>query len=298
MRKPSSLLTRSKPYAAVLAFTLPALIFYLVFKIWPIFYGAFLSFHKWNFIAEPQWVGLSNFLSMFDKKQFVLALKNTGIYIVAMLPFFIVFPLLIALAVDSMKNKPFQSFSKTMMFVPTILAFSIISIVWLWMYNERYGVLNNMLRMLGFEGYAWAVDKRTAIVAVVLVSGWKSLGSNMILFIAGLVNIPREYIEAAYIDGCNAWQCFWRVKLPLLSSTLIYMITTSIVLASETVFAPINLITMGGPNWASSNLTYLIYKYAFSYFNIGMASAIALFTFVLFVAITLGLNKALRRLEY
>lgn len=298
MRKPSSLITRSKPYAAVLAFTLPALIFYLVFKIWPIFYGAYLSFHKWNFISEPQWVGLANYASMFDKKQFVLALKNTGIYILAMLPFYIIFPLAIALAVQSIKNKKLQSFTKTMMFVPTILAFSIISLVWLWMYNEKYGVLNNILRLLGFSGYAWTVDKRTALFSVVLVSGWKNIGSNMILFIAGLVSIPQEYVEAAYIDGCNSVQCFFKVKLPLLSSTMIYMITTSIVLASETVFAPINLITMGGPNWASSNLTYLIYKYAFSYFNIGMASAIALFTFVLFVVITLVLNRGLRRLEY
>lgn len=297
MRRSSSWLTKSKLYVAVLAFTFPALIFYLVFKIWPIFYGAYLSLHKWNFVSTPQWVGVANYASMFDKKQFVLALKNTGIYILAMLPFFIVIPLMIALAVESIKSRFFQNFAKTMMFVPTILAFSIISLVWLWMYNEKYGVINNILRIFGLEGYAWTVDKRTAMFSVILVSGWKSLGSNMILFIAGLVNIPQEYVEASYIDGCNAWQCFWKITLPLLSSTMVYMITTSIVLASETVFAPINLITLGGPNWASSNLTYLIYKYAFSYFNIGMASAIALFTFVLFVIITLGLNKGLRRFK-
>lgn len=281
-----------------LLYCLPALIFFGVFKYWPMIYSAILSFAKWNFVSDLKWVGWSNYASMFTKAMFTKGLGNTFLYIVALLPFFIVIPLLLATLLLAVRNEKLQGVYKALYFMPTILAFSIICIVWIWMYNPTYGVLNNLLHLIGMEGYAWVSDPKTAFFAIVLVCGWKYMGQNMILFMAGLLNISNDCIEAATIDGANAWQCFWRIKFPLIAPTTVYVLLTSVIFAAERAFTAINLLTQGGPSYSTTNLSYVIYEFAFKYYNIGMASAIAVFTSIIFLVITIIMMRSMGGFGY
>ena len=130
---------------------LPVIAAYGLFKYWPMIYSAVLSFAKWNFVSDLKWVGWSNYASMFSKAMFTKGLGNTFLYIVALLPFFIVIPLLLATLLLAVRNEKLQGIYKALYFMPTILAFSIICIVWIWMYNPTYGVLNNLLHMIGMD---------------------------------------------------------------------------------------------------------------------------------------------------
>ncbi len=279
-------------------YVLPAIVFFGLFKYWPMVYSSVLSFAKWNFVSSLKWVGASNYAAMFGKAMFLKGIGNTFLYIFALLPFFIVIPLILAVMLLSVKNRKAQGLYKALYFMPTVLAFSIICIVWIWMYNPSYGVLNNILVKLGLTGQAWVSDPKTAFFAIVLVCGWKYMGQNMILFLAGLLNISQDCIEAATIDGANGWQCFWHIKFPLLAPTTVYMLLTSVIFAAERAFTAINLLTQGGPSYTTTNLSYVIYEFGFKYYNIGMASAIAVFTSTIFLIITIVMVRTMGGFGY
>lgn len=284
-----NMLYKQKDRKNVLLFLLyvsPALILYFLFKIWPIIYSFYLSFFNWNFIKSMKWNGLKNYLGMFTREEFIAALRNTLYYILGFVPAFIILPLLFSVALVSIKNEKAQNTYKALLFVPAILALSIICFVWMWMFNPSFGAMNNLLAIFNVDGFAWLSDKNTALFSIILVAGWKFLGSNLILFYAGLVSISREYTEAALIDGATNWQVFWKIKWPLLSPTTLYIVTTSVIFAAERAFIPINILTQGGPANTTTNLSHVIYRFGFEYFNIGLASSAAIFTSLFFLLIT------------
>ncbi len=298
VRGKQQLSRRKSQIPGFLLYVLPALVFFGLFKYWPMIYSSVLSFAKWNFVSDLKWVGLSNYSSMFGKAMFLQGIGNTFLYILALLPFFIVVPLILALMLLNVRNGKAHGFYKALYFMPTILAFSIICIVWIWMYNPDYGVLNNILAKLGLPGRAWVSEPGTAFFSIVLVCGWKYMGQNMILFLAGLLNISQDCIEASTIDGANGWQCFWHIKFPLLAPTTVYMLLTSVIFAAERAFTAINLLTQGGPSYTTTNLSYVIYEFGFKYYNIGMASAIAVFTSIIFLIITIVMMRSMGGFGY
>lgn len=279
-------------------FFLPALIFYGVFKYFPIIYSGVLSFAKWNFVKDISWVGLSNYTSMFSKSMFMMGLGNTFRYIVAFLPFFVVIPLVLATLILNVRNRSVQSVFKAFLFIPTVLAMSICCMVWLWIYSPSFGFLNRLLTSLGFDSISWLSDKKYAFGAVVVVCGWKFIGQNMILFMAGLLNVPEQCVEAARIDGANEWQTFWKVRFPLIMPTTVYIVITAVIFAADRAFTAIHILTTGGPSYSTTNLAYVIYEFAFKSYNIGMASAIAVFTSALYLVLTIIMMKALGGFEY
>lgn len=282
---------RRKNNLAFFLYLLPVLVLYGVFKYWPIAYSLFLSFFKWNFVGKMKWIGLDNYLGMFGRESFVHALINTGYYILGLFPFFVILPLVLAVMVLAVRNSRVQNVNKVLLFMPNILAFSIICMVWMWIFNPGFGLLNNLLKLVGHQGYSWLSDERTALFSVILVSGWKHIGANMILFIAGLLTISKDYTEAATIDGANGWQTFWHIKWPLLAPTSVYLLTTSVIFAAERAFTPINILTKGGPSETTTNLSHIIYRFGFEYFNIGLTSATAIFTAVLFFILMFVMMK-------
>lgn len=282
-----------------LLYCLPALVFFGVFKYWPMIYSAVLSFAKWNFVADLKWIGWSNYQSMFGKEMFIKGIGNTFLYIIALLPFFIVLPLMLATFLLEVRNKRMQSIYKALYFLPTVLAFSIICYVWIWIYNPTYGLLNRFLSLFGGKTeISWLTDPKVAFFAIVLVCGWKYLGQNMILFMAGLLNVNNDCIEASTIDGANKWQCFWYIRFPLLGPTTVYLLLTSVIFAAERAFTAVNLLTEGGPSYRTTNLSYVIYEFGFKYYNIGMASAIAVFTSIIFLIITILMMRSMGGFGY
>jgi len=289
---PQKAATMRKEQIAFFLYVLPAMVVFILFKYWPIVFSAVLSFFKWDFVGSMKWVGLKNFVAMFTRESFQLAARNTLFYILGLFPFFVIFPLLFAVALTNLRGRFAQSFYKALIFIPTILAFSIVCLVWMWMFNPNFGLLNNFSLILGGRRIAWLAERNTALLSIVLVTGWKVIGSNFILYVAGLVMIPRDYIEAAIIDGASRWKTFWNIKWPLLGPTTIYIMVTAINYASEKAFTPINILTKGGPADVSTNLSHIIYVYGFTFFNIGLASATAIFTSLFFFIITKAMMTA------
>ena len=229
---------------------------------------------------------------------FVTGLKNTGLYVLALFPFFVLLPLALSALLAEVKSKKASSFYQAVFFMPTMLAFSIICIVWMWIFNPTSGVLNQAIAALGLgDGYSWLSDPNTAFFSIVLVCGWKYIGTHMILFLAGLKNVDQEIQEAAAVDGANAWQVFWRIKFPLLKNTTVYIVITSVIFAAERAFIAINLLTQGGPSYTTTNLSYVIYEFAFRSYNVGMASAISTFTAAIFLVVAIVMMRTMGGVE-
>lgn len=294
-RRSSAARKRALPYL----YMLPAIVFFIVFKYGPMIFGFVLSFFKWNFIGAMRWVGLSNYAGMFNRELFIIALKNTVGYTVALLPFQIILPLVLAMLILQVSRKGVSDFFKVTMFMPSILSFSITCMVWMWVFNPSFGSLNAILGLLGLKPQAWLNDENLAFWSIVLVSGWKSFGYNMIIFIAGLSAISEELVEAAMIDGATPWQIFWKVKWPLLGPTTFFVFITSLIFAADKAFVPINILTQGGPHNVTTNLAHAIYLYGFQVFNLGLANSVSIFTFLLFLLMTFLSMKVMgRRINY
>ncbi|MCD8224374.1 MAG: sugar ABC transporter permease [Clostridiales bacterium] len=276
----------------------PAIIAYGLFKYWPMVYSFILSFANWNFVSDLKWVGFRNYVDMFSKTMFIKGIFNTFKYIVYLFPFFVILPLVFAVMLLGVRNKFAQEFYKTLFFIPNILALSIVCMIWLWIFSSSYGLINNLLTILGIDTVNWLTNSKTAFACIIVVCGWKYLGMNMLLFIAGLLNVSQDCVEAAYIDGANGWQCFWRIKMPLLAPTTVYVVITSVIFAAERAFTAISVLTSGGPSYTTTNLSYVIYEFAFKYYNIGTASAIASFTSIFFLLLTIIMMRTMGGFGY
>jgi len=274
----------------------PAFVLLVVFKYWPMVFGLILSFLQWNFVsATKEFVGWSNYVGMFSRDTFLIALRNTPLYILALLPFYLALPLGLAVLLSGVRSKRLASIYKAVIFSPSVLSFAITCMVWLWIFNPLYGVLNRLLVLTGIPAVSWLSDSNVALWSIVLVSGWKTFGYNMVLLIAALSAISPQYVEAAEIDGATPWQIFWKIKWPLISPTMFFLLVTTIIFTAERAFIPINILTKGGPYEATTNLSFAIYLFGFQFFDAGLASATATFTFVLFLLITVFEIRYLER---
>lgn len=288
------------PNIAPYLYLAPALIPMALFMYWPMIFSLALSAMKWNFINPvKRFVGLANFGDLFQKELFWKSLINTFNYAAAIVPVQIVVPLALALLLDAVYSNRFRSLYQTVIFMPTVLSFAIVCMIWLWMFNPSHGFLNHLLGVFGVPGVSWLSEKQTALPAIALVTNWKLTGYNFIIFYAALTAISQEYIEAAVIDGARRRTIFWRIKLPLLSPTTFFVLVTTIIYSSDRVFIPINMLTRGEPFYSTTNLVFAIYRFSFQFFNVGVASAAATITFLIFLVITyLQLRFLQRRVHY
>jgi sn-glycerol 3-phosphate transport system permease protein len=285
-------LSKLEPYI----YLAPALVLLLVFKFWPMVFSLVLSVTNWKFTnPNLDWVGLTHYAGLFRRDTFTIALQNTPIYVVALAPFYLALPLILAVLLSNVVSERLHSAYKAIIFSPSVLSFAITCMVWMWMFNPVYGILNQVLGLFGLPGLSWLSDSKVALWSIVLVSGWRTFGYNMVLFLAALSAIPNDYLEAAQIDGASGWQLFWKIKWPLLSPTTFFMLVTTVMFAAERAFIPINILTRGGPYQATTNLSYAIYLFAFNFFDAGLASAAATLTFVLFLVVTIVQIRYLER---
>ncbi len=289
-----------RPNIAPYLYLAPALVPMIVFMYWPMVFSLALSAMKWNFINPvKQFVGLANYTEMFQKELFWKSLVNTFSYAAIIVPAQIIVPLILALLLFSVYSNRFKSLYQTIIFMPTVLSFAIVCMIWLWMFNPSHGFLNHLLRVFGVPEVSWLSERQTALPAIALVTNWKLTGYNFIIFYAALTAISQEYVEAAVIDGAASRMIFWRIKFPLLSPTTFFVLVTTIIYSSDRVFIPINMLTRGGPYYSTTNLVFAIYRFSFQFFNVGVASAAATVTFLIFLLITyLQLRFLQKRVHY
>ncbi|MGZ9585548.1 carbohydrate ABC transporter permease [Paenibacillus marinisediminis] len=267
-------------------FALPALTFLVVFLYYPLVYSFYISLTNWN-MTRPvkKFVGLNNYEWLLTNEDFYNSLKVTFIYTGLDVTLTLGFGLLLALLFNVHSSRLF-GFMRGILFMPHYISMVIAAMVFVWIYNSQYGLLNAVLRWFGLEGVNWLVDPTTVLPALVAVSVWKGAGFAMILFIAGMRSIPMEYYEASAIDGATRSRQFWNITLPLLSPMTLFLVITTFI-SSMQVFQSIDIMTNGGPLQASNAIVYWIYTMAFVDFKTGRASALVMVLFVIIMLLTL-----------
>lgn len=290
MKEFLSKLANQQNFAGVL-FILPALLGTIVFIIIPIICSFGLSFAKWDLLNPIQYVGLENYRVVLTEPVFVKIIINTFVYAIATSVFGVIIPLILACIINN-KIKG-ADFFKTAYFLPFVTPMIVIGIIWEWIFDPNIGCLNHLLHL----HINWLYDTNFAMPALIIVSVWKLIGYNMILFLTGLSTINQELLEASKIDGANAYNTFKHVTIPLLSPT-IFFVTIITAITSFQVFDLIYVMTQGGPLDSTNVLVYAIYKNAFEYFNVGKASALAYVLFAIIFVLTLAQWKLKSKLVY
>ena len=263
-----------------LLFILPAMLGILIFIIIPIFCSFGLSFTKWDLLNSVQFVGFDNYKALFNDNLFYKILSNTIIFALSVSVLGVVIPLVLASILNAKIRG--SEFFKSAYFLPFITPMVVIGIVWAWIFDPNIGFLSQILHI----HINWLYDSNFAMPALIIVSVWKLIGYNMIIFLSGFSNISQNLFEAARIDGANAVQTFKNITVPLLSPTIFFVIIITAI-SSFQVFDLIYLMTEGGPFDSTNVLVYAIYKNAFEYFNVGRASAIAYVLFTIILILTL-----------
>jgi len=288
----------ARSVSPIILFLLPALSFYFVFELFPIFYSLYISFFEWHIIGDVRFVGLENYFKMFSDPVFIVALRNTFIYTIVTVPTQIFFGLAIALLLNQ-KIRGKVTF-RALYYIPVITSWTVVSLIWKWIYDPVYGFLNYVLLSLGAirEPVRWLQDPSVALCAVMLVTIWKGIGWNMVIFLAGLQTIPQSLYDAALIDGANRWRRFRYITLPLLRP-VIATVTVLLTIGALNAFVQIYILTAGGPLHSTEVINTYLYKNAFSYLNFGYASSMAMFLLALTLTISIVQRKVLsKKIEY
>jgi multiple sugar transport system permease protein len=245
-----------------------------------------LSFSYWNFLGDPQWIGLANYEKLLQDPNFWQVLQNTGIFVVAIAIAEIVLGLLLAVWLNSLRFG--QTFFRTAYFIPFVTPMISVALVWGWLYDPQNGLINAILTAIGaiHTPVAWLYNPETALPSVIILEIWKTLGYNMVLFLAGLQAIPPHLYESAKLDGSSPWQTFWHITLPMVSPTLFFVMMITLIHALQS-FDAIYLLTQGGPEQSTAVLVYWLFKNAFEFYRVGEASALAYLLFGLIFIITM-----------
>ena len=262
----------------------PNIIGFVMFMVFPILATLFYSFTEYDLITAPTFVGFDNYLELFRDPIIGTTIKNTLTFTLITVPVGMAFSLLLAVFLD--QKIAFKRFYRGAYFLPSITSMVAVSIVWQWIYNPEFGLLNYFLSFFGIKGITWLSSSSTTLLSIAIVSIWKGAGYNMMLFLAGLQGISTSYYEASELDGANKWQQFIHVTLPMLSPTTFFIFVMSII-GSFQVFDSVMLMTKGGPGRSSSVLVHYLYQNAFQYFSMGYACAIAYLLFFIVLIVTL-----------
>jgi multiple sugar transport system permease protein len=283
-----------RKYLALAVLLLPSLIGMFAFIMLPVLSSLVLSFAEWDLLGEISWIGLGNYVAALSDPAVLGALRNTLLFIAGYLPSVVVLALGLALLLN--RKLKGRIVFRAIYFVPVVTSWVAVSLIWKWLLNPQYGLINYGLAMIGIKGPGWLFDPSWAMAGIVLTSVWKDIGFVTVIYLAGLQDIPENLYEAAELDGASPWQRFWTITLPMLAPTTFFVTTISLI-SSFQVFDQVWIMTGGGPAGATSVMVEQIYKNAFSYYKMGYASAISWVLFALIFVVTLAQNIAQRRLD-
>lgn len=272
-------------------FLAPQLLGLLGFAIIPLVFALVLSFMEWDGFGDATFIGISNFIGQFKDPVFYKALWNTTLYTIIYIPVGVTLSLILALALNRIRGKELY---RIFFFMPVVTSSVSVGVIWMWILNGDFGILNQALELIGLNGPQWLTDTRIVIISIAMLSIWWQVGYNMVIFLAGLQGVSNTYYEAADIDGASGFQKFWHITLPMISPTTFFVTIMSII-GSFQMFDQAFVITNGGPAKASYTMVFHIYENAFKRFNMGEASAIAMILFVIILIFTLIQFRASRR---
>jgi len=272
-------------YLWVGVFLLPSLVGLIVFTILPIVSSLWYSLHDWNLLSAPEWIGTGNYIELLNDPSFWTALRTTVLIIGLYLPLAFVMGLGLALFLNARVRG--MVWVRTATFLPVVASWVVVSLIWKWLFNPQYGLINIALGAVGIEGPAWLFQPESAIVAMVITSLWKDVGYVALIYLGGLQTISPTYYEAAQIDGANRWQLLRRITLPLLTPTMFFIVITLLINYFQ-VFEQIYLMPMrdSAADRRVEVIVTEVVKNAFSYNRMGYASALSWVLFAIIFAIT------------
>jgi multiple sugar transport system permease protein len=283
-----------KEWSAYLFLT-PSIIHFMIFYVFTVAFSFYLSFHKWN-ILEPEkpYVGLENYARLFQDARFHQAVLNTVYYTAFAVPLTMIAGLSIALLLNNKLR--LRGLFRALYFLPNITPLVVSAIIWKWIYQGDYGLLNYYLIQLGIikEPLLWLADPNLAMPAIILMSVWGGAGYHMVIYLAGLQSIPEEYYDAAKVDGANGFQRLIYITVPLLTPTSLFLFITSVI-GSFQIFTQIYIMTNGGPLNRTTTIGYYLYEKAFRHFDMGYASAMSYVLFGMIFVFTLIQLRVMRR---
>ena len=259
-------------------FILPSLAMYSVFFLIPVIWSMVLSFMDYQWWGTS-FTGLTNYRLIFEDRIFWLAMRNTVYYTLGVVPLWLAKALIISAMIFPFR-KPIQTFFKAAFYLPHVTSAVIISMIWLWIYNPPFGLLNYIMTSIGLQPVAWLGNTTTAMPAIIFMTVVMGGGSSIVLISAAMNGIPTYLYEAAEIDGASSLRMFLTITIPLLRPTLLYLIVMGTINSFQ-VFTNIYLMTQGGPQFSTTTIVYLIYDSAFGRFQFGIASAMAMVLFVI-----------------
>lgn len=266
-------------------FLMPFLVLFLIFRVYPFILGVWTSFTNAK-IARPvdKFVGLDNYVRALASEDVLHAFSNTARYALIVVP--LTFVISLAMALHVSRKLPGHTLSRVMFFAPYVLSVSVVAVIWEWMLQPQYGIVNWYLGMVGLPSRAaWFADRSLVLPSIAFVTAWWTAGFSMVIFLAALQDIPGELLEAAKIDGANVAQSFLRITFPLLRPASSLVLTLTIIDAFR-VFSLMYIITQGGPTESSTSVVLAIFREGFTYFNLGYAAAIGVLLFLVILVVT------------
>lgn len=282
VNKLKNLMHREGPWVAILL--TPNLLIFLIFIAFPVFATLGISFFEWDLLTEMKFVGIDNYINLLQDQTFLKVTGNTLYFTAVSVPVCLVISFSMAVLLDSKVR--FVKLWRAIYFLPVISSMVVVAIVWNWLYNPQFGLINYFLEQIGIDGPAWLSDPKWAMPAVIIVNVWKNMGYNMMLFLAGLQSISSSYYESADLDGANFWQKTIYITLPMISFTTFFVLITSVI-GSFQVFDLVMMMTDGGPARSTSVIVHYLYENAFAYFKMGYACTQAIVLTLIILILTL-----------
>lgn len=266
-------------------FVAPVVLGICVFQIYPTLFSMYASLTEWNLLQAPRWAGLRNYVDLFTTDRFFFkALTNTGTYALGTVVPGIALGMLFAVLLN--QDIAGKHFYRAIYFVPVVAPAVAVALLWQWIYEPSFGLLNSALKFVGIPGPPWLGSTRWAMTAVIIEAIWAGLGFNIVIYLAGLQGVSREYYEAADIDGASALQKLLSITVPLLSPITFFLLVTGVIGAFQDFSVPY-VMTGGGPANATQLMVMYLYNQAFQRQHMGLASAVAYCVFIVIVALTI-----------
>lgn len=267
-------------------FILPNYLVYFFFVLLPVIWVVVLSLTRYEFTSPPEFIGFGNFARLMTDEVFHEALGNTFVYWVSTVSVSLVIGLILAVLLNRRDLKGLGLF-RAAYYLPNVLSLVAVSMIWLWMYDPARGIMNTILLHFGLPTSQWLNDQNLALFAVIVPGIWVLIGFNMVVYLAGLQNIPDELYEAATVDGASPFRQFLSITVPLLKPISFFLIVMTSIRSFRS-FDQIYVMTRGGPAKATSTLSYEIFEHGFQFYNMGYASAMSVVMLVIVAAITLA----------
>lgn len=271
-------------------YVLPSFIILFVFSIIPLVMTGYFSFTQYSVLQPPQWVGLENYFSMLKDPFFIPGVRNTIIYTLLTVPVQTVISLLIANVLAMRFQNRLGSFFKSALFVPVISSMILVGTVWKFMLATEGGIINSILAVVGIDKINWLGEYNLALFSVAIVAVWKNVGYFLVIYYAGVMDIPRSFFEAARVDGASKWQQLWFITIPSLKP-ITYLVLTLGTIWSFQVFDLVYAMTGGGPGTATITMVMSIYQSGFKQYKMGYASAMSFVLFLIVIAVSVCQKK-------